>query len=190
MKGTLSIDYVDILQRVQADPRYQSNLDWGKPRSGHPEGTVRAHIEELERNLATLAPQLFADEVPKLRLLIHVHDTFKADAVSGVAISDPRSHASQARAFLAEFCEDADLQAMAQWHDEPFALWRQWEHKHSFSEPRLERLLEAIHEWRLFTAFLLIDNSTKGKSRAPLRWFFEQIRGRVEFPWTPDELRA
>jgi len=34
-------DNRQILDAITADPRYLANLDWGKPRAGHPEGTVR-----------------------------------------------------------------------------------------------------------------------------------------------------
>ena len=44
-------DYESVLDRIRADERYQRNLDWGRPRKGHPEGTVRRHIAELEHNL-------------------------------------------------------------------------------------------------------------------------------------------
>src|SRR5262249_31482518 len=44
-------EYEKIYDAVVSDPRYQHNLDWGDPRPGHPEGTVRAHIVEIERNL-------------------------------------------------------------------------------------------------------------------------------------------
>src|SRR4051812_5021505 len=98
-----------LLDQIQADERYQANLDWGQPRSGHPEGTVRAHLLELEENLATLRRRLRADEVDSLRVLIHVHDTFKPDALAGVPITHPRSHASLARSFLAEFTDDPVL---------------------------------------------------------------------------------
>jgi hypothetical protein len=61
----------------------------------------------------------------KLQILIHTHDTFKADAAEGVAIVDGRSHASLARQFLSGLCNDRDLLNMVQYHDEPRALWRQ-----------------------------------------------------------------
>ena len=67
------------------------------------------------------------EEYWKLRLLVHTHDSFKAESKPGVAITDPRSHASLARAFLATHCDDPDLLAMVQFHDEPFALYRQAE---------------------------------------------------------------
>lgn len=119
-----TVEYQLALSAITNDPRYRQNLDWGKPRSGHPEGTVRAHIEELENNLEVLKFRLSEWDCWKLKLLIHTHDTFKAEAKAGVAITDPRSHASLARDFLAEFCPNPDLLAMVQFHDEPYALWR------------------------------------------------------------------
>jgi hypothetical protein len=32
-------------RRITADPEWQAGVRWGKPRPGHPEGTVRAHIK-------------------------------------------------------------------------------------------------------------------------------------------------
>jgi hypothetical protein len=174
------MDYESVLAAVMADSRYQGNLDWGRPRSGHPEGSVRAHIAELEANLEQLRAKLSAEEVGKLKLLIHVHDSFKAEAKSAVPILHPASHASLARAFLAEFCDDGDLLAMVQYHDEPFALWRQVEARGSCSETRLQELLGKIRDWHLFLAFMIIDGCTEGKGRRPLQWFFQEVAGKVE----------
>lgn len=165
---------------ITRDDRYLGALDWGQPRPGHPEGTVRAHIAELEANLAQLSGKLSPDDVWKLKLLIHTHDTFKKDAEQGVAIAHPDSHASLARSFLSEFCSDADLLAMVQYHDEPFALWRKFSATGHLDHRRFEQLLGAIEDWNLFLAFEIIDGCTAGKDRAPLRWLFEQVNGRVE----------
>ena len=96
-----------------------------------------------------------------------------------MSINDSRSHASIAREFLARFCDDADLLAMVHHHDEPFSLYRHWHYKHKVRVDRLESLIESIHDWNLFSAFLIIDGSTEGKGREPLAWFFSQIEGRV-----------
>lgn len=172
-------NYRVAFERIVGDPRYQRNLDWGKPRSGHPEGTVRAHLEELEQNLERLRPRLSDEEYWKLRLLIHTHDSFKAEATPGTAITDPQSHASLARQFLAEFCDDADLLNMVQYHDEPFALWRQVETKGHCNADRFHALVSRINDWNLFLAFNLIDGCTEGKGREPLLWLFREIAGRV-----------
>jgi hypothetical protein len=99
-------DYKEMLDSIMRDPRYQRNLDWGKARSGHPEGKVRAHIAELERNLEALRHKLAETDYWRLRVLIHTHDTFKAEAQPGAPITSPNSHASLARVFLADFCDD------------------------------------------------------------------------------------
>src|SRR5512138_3400663 len=116
----------EIVARMIADPRYQKNIEYGEPRSGHPEGKVKFHIAELEENLEKLACRGISEQQYwKLKFLIHVDDTFKADAIPDSPILSLRSHASLARRFASEFVEDADLLNMIQFHDENFALWQQ-----------------------------------------------------------------
>jgi hypothetical protein len=182
------IDYQAAFAAVVSDARYLKYLDWGEPRRGHPEGTVRAHIEEVERNLETLRPRLSDIDYWRLKLLVHAHDTFKAEAQAGVAISDPHSHASLARAFLAEFCADADLLAMVQYHDEPYALWRQAEAKGKCNAERFAALLKSIQDWNLFLAFNIIDGCTEGKGREPLVWLFREVAGKVESSFTASDI--
>jgi len=81
----------------------------GGARLGHPEDTIRAHIAEIEPNLEILRAKLTAEDYWKLKLLIHTQDSSKGEAQPGAPITDPKSHASLARAFLATHCEDADL---------------------------------------------------------------------------------
>jgi hypothetical protein len=186
----MPIDYESAFQAVIGDPRYQRNLDWGESRPGHPEGTVRAHIAEIERNLEVLKPKLSSTDICKLKLLIHTHDSFKAESKPGVAIMDPESHASLAKSFLAEFCPDGDLLAMVQYHDEPFALWRQVESKGKYNQQRMESLIGNIKDWNLFLAFNIIDGCTEGKSREPLRWLFAELKGKVESTFTDADIIA
>jgi len=174
------MDYREALDAIVKDSRYQKNLDWGEPRPGHPEGTVRAHIEEIERNLESSASRLSEIDYWKLKLLVHTHDTFKGESRPGVAITDPRSHASLARDFLAGYCPDPDLLAMVQYHDEPFALWRQFEAKGKYNQARFSTLLRGIKDWNLFLAFNIIDGCTEGKSREPMLWLFKEVSGKVE----------
>ena len=97
-----------------------------------------------------------------------------------MAIAHPRSHASLARGFLAEFCDDADLLAMVQWHDEPFALYRGFCERGEIDAGRLEGLIRAIGDWDLFLGFCVVDGCTGGKSRDALRWFFGVVQGKVK----------
>ena len=169
--------YLAAFERLTADERYLKNIAWGEPRPGHPEGSIRAHIAELERNAEVLDARLTGTDRWRLRLLIHAHDTFKPDAAD-VKIADPRSHASLARGFLAEFCpDDRALLDIVQFHDEPYALWRQEQHGR-LNVARRDALFAVIRDWDLFLAFLIVDGCTPGKSREPLRWFFEQTATR------------
>ena len=173
-------DYKQIFDAITRDPRYQRNLDWGEARPGHPEGTIRAHIVAVERNLETVRHKLSMTEYWQLRVLIHTHDTFKSEASPGAPITAPNSHASLARAFLANFCGDADMLAMVQYHDEPYALWRQFASKGKFDRERLFTLLRSIRDWNIFLAFNIVDGCTKGKGREPLLWLFEQVADKVQ----------
>ena len=181
-------DYKQIFDAITSDPRYQRNLDWGEPRLGHPEGTIRAHIAEVDRNLEALRHKLSERDYWRLKVLVHTHDTFKGEAQPGVPITAPNSHASLARAFLADFCADADLLAMVQYHDEAFALWRQAAAKGKFNQARLAELLAAIDDWNLFLAFSIADGCMEGKDREPLRWLFQQVAGKVESKFTEADI--
>jgi len=182
------VDYPSIFARIVADPRYQRNLDWGQPRAGHPEGSIRAHIEELERNLEVLRPRVSADDAWRLRVLIHTHDTFKPGAIEGTAIVHARSHASLARKFLEEFAVEPGLLVIVQYHDEPYALWQQVKRRGTFDARRLGALLQRIHAWDLYLAFLIIDGCTAGKSRDQLHWFFRQVAGQVRTTFTEADI--
>jgi hypothetical protein len=177
----------EICVKIIADPRYQRNLDWGEPREGHAEGTVREHIAELERNLERLRSRLTVDDYWKLKILIHTHDTFKAQAKPGTAITDPQSHASLARQFLSEFCPgEEDLLNMVQYHDEGHALWRQFAGRGVCNNERFARLLASIRDWDLFLWFNIIDNCTESKEQESLRWFIEEVNRHITTVVTVD----
>ncbi len=182
------IDYKEIFHAIAGNPRYLRNLDWGEVRPGHPEGTIRAHITELDRNLETLRHKLSETDYWRVRVLIHTHDTFKGEAQPGAPIKAPNSHASLARAFLADFCANADILAMVQYHDEPFALWRRATLKGKFNRARMTALLTCIQDWNLFLVFNIVDGCTKGKDREPLRWLFRQVAGKVESNFTEADI--
>jgi hypothetical protein len=183
-------DYRATFDAMVTDPRYLANLNWGEPRPGHPEGTVRAHIAEIEPNLDALRNRFTDEEYWKLKLLVHSHDTFKAEADPGVPITHPKSHASMARTFLEEFCPDPELLAMVQYHDEPFALYQQFKARGKYNRERFDALISNIRDWDLFLAFNIIDGCTAGKSRAPMSWFFGEVAGKVKSKFNVADIPA
>jgi hypothetical protein len=169
----------DVLEKVMADPRYRANIEYGEPRSGHPEGKIKLHIADMEENLEKLSTHGISEEQYwKLKFLIHVHDTFKAEAVPNSPIGDPNSHASLARRFASEFTDDSDLLNMIQFHDVNFSLWKQFAATGSYDVQRFDKLLETIQDWELFLMFIVIDGSTKGKDPTKTGWFIREVRKR------------
>ena len=178
----------DIVEKIMADPRYQKNIEFGEPRTGHPEGKIKFHIAELDENLEKLVPRgISQEQYWKLKSLIHVHDTFKADATPNSRILNPNSHASLAKKFAADFIDDEDLLNMIQFHDVNYALWLQFHRTGSYDVQRFENLLETIQDWDLFLMFLILDGSTKGKERSKLIWFIQEVakykETRVDESW-------
>jgi len=77
---------------------------------------------------------------------------------------------------------------MVQYHDEPFALYRQVETKGKYNQDRFEALLQAVRDWNLFLAFNIIDGCTGSKSRDPLYWLFREVSGRFDSRFTADDI--
>jgi len=169
----------EIVEKIKADPRYLKNIEYGEPRSGHPEGKIKSHIAELEENLEKLASRassrISAEQYWKLKFLIHVHDTFKAEAIPNSPILSPESHASLARTFASEFIDDEDLLNMLQLHDVNYALWLQFERTGSYDRQRFNHLLDTVQYLNLFLMFLILDGSTQGKERSKLIWFMREV---------------
>ena len=167
----------EIVAKIISDPRYQKNIEYGEPRSGHPEGKVKYHIAEMEENLEKLLPYGVSEEqYSKLEFLIHVHDTFKAESITDSPIVSPNSHASLARKFASEFTQDEDLLNMIQFHDVNFALWKQFAATGSYDVQRFENLLDTINDWDLFLMFIIIDGSTQGKDPKKTVWFINEVK--------------
>ena len=152
------------IEKVIADPRYLKNIEYGEPRSGHPEGKVKLHIAELEKILEKFTSRISEEHYWKLKFLIHVHDAFKANAIPNSRIENPNSHASLARKFASEFTDDADLLNMLQFHDVNYALWKEYAATGSYDLERFSRLLDTI-----------VDSSV-GKDPEKLRWFVREVR--------------
>jgi hypothetical protein len=174
------MDYREITDRVMADERYQQNIEWEyhRSQSGHPEGKIKYHIAELEANLERLKSLLPSEEYYwKLKFLIHVHDTFKAQEIrEPVPANHPESHESLARAFASEFTDEADLLNIIQYHDENYTLWKQFKRDGQYDRKWFEQLLSTIQDWDLFLAFTIIDGHTQGKDIEKLAWFITQVK--------------
>lgn len=178
----------EIIEEIKTDPRYLRNVEYGEPRSGHPEGKVKFHIADLEANLEALRVRgIDEEEYWKLKFMIHVHDSFKAEAEPHTPTLHPRNHATLAKEYASQFTEDADLLNMIQFHDENYKLWKDFSTNGEYDAEYFQRLLITIKDWNLFLIFTIIDGCTQGKEYAKLGWFINEVKKykdvRVDASW-------
>src|SRR5215211_3471368 len=107
----------DLERHISEDEDLIEGLAWGEPRSGHPEGRVAAHVEDL---LETLEGW---DEPPerrsKLRFIALVHDSFKHDVIEKLPRLGRNHHADRARRFAERYTDDETILCTIQHHDRP-----------------------------------------------------------------------
>ena len=99
----------DLEARLLAEPGLLEGLAWGRPRSGHPEGTVAAHVADLLGRLdrAGEPPELRR----RLRLVVIVHDSFKYRVSNLRPKTGANHHAARARRFAERFIDDEGVLA-------------------------------------------------------------------------------
>lgn len=168
----------EIIDLIKSTTRYQRNIQFGEPRSGHPEGKVQLHIEALEVNLQKIREKfsISEDYFWKLMFLIHVHDTFKAEVNKDSPNLFERSHAALAREFASQYTDDTDLLNMLQFHDLNYKLWKEYVTKGVYSIEEFQQLVDAIENWDVFLMFIIIDGCVDGKDYAKIPWFINEVR--------------
>lgn len=166
----------EIIAQIRADPQYQNNIEYGEPRPGHPEGKIKYHIADLESNLEQLIHRgISPEQYWKLKFLIHVHDTFKAEAERDVPPLHPRSHATLAREYASRYIADPDLLNMIQFHDQNYYLWVDHIENDSYDSEVFQHLIHTVQDWDLFLMFTIIDGRTRGKDISKLVWFIKEV---------------
>jgi len=170
--------YTWVFEEILKTDRYKKNIQYGQPRRGHVEGTVEAHIRDLEANLNIMCKnsQITEEfEYMRLKILIHVHDSFKMESKRNAAILDPQSHASLAREFLSHYTQDEDLLNIVQYHDIGYAVFKKLKEKNKYDGDRLYKALTKIHDKNLLLKFVIIDACTPSKGREMIHWFVEKV---------------
>jgi hypothetical protein len=166
----------DLERLVARDERLLKGLAWGKPRAGHPEGTVGAHVAQLLRTLEGWkeAEPLRSD----LRFIALVHDSLKGEVKKWLPKTGENHHATRARRLAEHYTDDERLLATIELHDRPYSIWRKMQRKGQLDERALEEMLSRIPDRRLFLRFVELDGSAEGKSPEPIRWLREELEKR------------
>ena len=162
----------DLERRIVADPEWQEGAAWGKPRSGHPEGSIASHVHDVLDNI-DLQGNTGARRAD-LRVIALLHDVMKHRVNRLKPARGENHHAMRARRFAERLLDDEDLLDVIELHDEAYNAWRlgarrgRWER----AEARAERLLDRLGDrLDLYLAFYRADNASGAKTVEPLRWF-------------------
>jgi hypothetical protein len=169
----------ELEERIVRDPAWVEGAAWGRPRPGHPEGSVAAHIIEVLANVDRIA--LDPADRERLRVIALVHDAFKHAVDRERPRTGENHHAMLARRFAERYIRDPEILEVIELHDEAYNAWATGSRRGNWerAEARVARLLDRLGESAgLYERFYRADNATGSKSRAPLDWFVRLARAR------------
>ena len=168
----------ELERQVTADPALLEGLAWGKPRSGHPEGSVGAHVADLLRRIDEWGEE--GDTRAALRLIALVHDSFKYRVRDWLPKTGENHHAMRARRFAERFTSDERLLSIIELHDRPYAIWRRMRRTGRLDEGAFAAMMARVPDPALFLRFIELDGSTEGKNPEPIDWLRDRLaRDRV-----------
>ena len=166
----------ELERRLIADPDLRAGLAWGRPRRGHPEGSVGAHVADL---LATI--ERWGETGARraeLRILALVHDAMKYRVRDWLPKTGANHHAMRARRFAERYLDDERLLAAIEQHDRPYSLWRKLQRTGRPDKKGFESMLEQVPDLDLFVRFVELDGSTEGKNPEPIEWLHQELARR------------
>jgi hypothetical protein len=169
----------ELERALLADPVLQEGLAWGKPRRGHPEGTVGAHVADLLETIDRWGESGKRRE--ELRFLALVHDSLKYQVQHWRPKTGENHHAMRARRFAEGYVDDERLLAAIEQHDRPYNLWRKLRKRGRMDEHGFSEMVERIPDMNLFLRFVALDGSTEGKTQEPIGWLKEELGRRGVF---------
>ncbi len=168
----------NLEQRMAANPLWQSGLEWGQPRPGHPEGAVAFHIQDVLNNVDRFFSN--SNNRSRLRLIALTHDTFKYKAAHSVSGERQKSHGYFARKFAEQYISDIGILEVIELHDEAYKayLLKSRHQGHRLAKRQAKDLIVRLgNNIELFMQFYLCDSRTIGKSNSHYNWFVKLIPG-------------
>ena len=97
----------DLERRLAEDPVMLEGWAWGKPREGHPEGSIGRHVAELLKRIDEWGET--GRRRAELRFLALVHDSLKNQVQEWRRRTGENHHAMRARRFAEAYTDDERL---------------------------------------------------------------------------------
>jgi len=168
-----------IEEAMIATDEFIIGANWGKVRSGHPEGKVIYHIKEVLGNI----DKFYADDKDRedLRFIALVHDTFKHKVDRNKPKTGANHHGSIARVFAQQFSQDLTVLNIIERHDEAYNSWGIGARRDKWfkAEERANRLIQGLlidGGLGLYIKFYKCDNLTGDKEQDNYDWFINLIK--------------
>ena len=166
----------DLEHALAEDPVLLAGLAWGKPRKGHPEGPVGAHVAHLLETIDAWAET--GTRRSELRVIALTHDSLKYQVREWLPRTGENHHAMRARRFAERYLEDERLLAAIELHDRPYGIWRRRRPGSERERRALDELVARLPDHDLFARFVELDGSTEGKKPEPIEWLRAELRRR------------
>ena len=163
----------ELERRLAADPKLLAGWAWGRPRKGHPEGSVGRHVADLLRTIEDWG-ETGAGRAD-LRFLALVHDSMKNRVHYWLPRKGPNHHAMRARRFAESYTSDERLLACLELHDRPYHIWKRLRRTRKPQDEAVAAMLARVPDRELFMRFVELDASTEGKNPEPVAWLRERI---------------
>lgn len=163
-------------QRLAGYPVMAEGLAWGKPRQGHPEGPVGAHVAHLLASIDACGEEGMRRS--ELRFVALVHDTLKGKVKEWLPRTGENHHAMRARRFAEQLTSDERLLATIELHDRPYSIWKRLRRTGEAQHDAVAEMVVRLPDEALFLRFVELDGSTEGKDPAPVRWFRDELAAR------------
>jgi hypothetical protein len=164
------------------DSELIEGMMYGKPRKGHPEGSVIYHVGEV---LANIDKYSTPENREKLRLVAIIHDSFKYKVDRTRPRVGENHHSMLARRFAEKYITDVDILDLIELHDEAFLAWRGGNESGDFenAENRVIKLFNRLTKPDTFEiplvfdylTFYRCDNETGDKGIENYTWFEEHV---------------
>lgn len=168
-----------IEEAVIVDPDFVEGCNYGKPRSGHPEGKVLYHIREVLDNI----DKFYSTDPDRmdLRFIALVHDTFKHRVDRTKPKVGANHHGTIARVFAQKFRKEHDLLKIIELHDEAYNSWGAGGRRGDWykAERRANQLIQGLMIegcLDLYLKFYKCDNRTGDKEQDNYDWFVDLIQ--------------
>lgn len=162
------------------DPEFEKGAMYGKPRSGHPEGAVIYHIQEVLANI----DKFYGDDIDRdeLRVIAILHDTFKNKVDQTKPKAGENHHGMIARRFAERIrLIQQDVLTVIQYHDDAYNAWSKGNRHDDWfgAKRRAETLISTLKSLDcldLYIKFYHCDNATGDKTADNYEWFVELLK--------------